>query len=144
MPQSPETKFVIDLLRRIIAHARTVIGDNARADRAVREALASNPRRPGPDGDRSFVIGVLGSISSAAREAGPGAPVLPQEAVSGAIAGLEPQDREALSLQGVFGLSPQAIAQVMGEPAEVTRERIRRSVAAVATALVPRAVASCP
>jgi len=143
MPLSPETKFVLDLLRRIIAHARTVTGDVSRADRAVNLALARNPRPPGMDADRSFVLGVLKTISSAVRDSGHGIPAPPPEAVGGAISGLELRDREALSLQRVFGLSPQGIAQVMGEPAEVSEERIRRAVETVEMALVPRAVALC-
>lgn len=144
MPQTPETEDVFDLLRRIIAHARTVTGDVLIADRVVKNALARNPRRPGSHDNRNFVLGVLRSISLAVHVSPMPAIIRSCDAIEGALAGLETRDREALSLRNLFGLSPLDISQVMAEPAELSEMRLKRASDTVGTALVPHAVAPSP
>jgi len=133
-----ETRRVIEVLQRVIAHARAVFGDVALADEAVRVALSRNPRHGDPAAGDAFMIPVLRTISQMARMPGACSRHLPLDAVGGALVGLDARDRECLSLQGIFGFDAERISEVTGEAVDLTEERLRRAVISVGACLVPR------
>jgi len=136
-----ETRRVIEVLQRVIAHARAVFGDVALADEAVRLALSRNPRpAEAADAGDAFVIPVLRAISRTAGTRGEAGRSVPLDAVGGALGGLATRDRECLSLQAIFGFDAYRISEVTGESADLTEERLRRGVLAVGSCLVPRGV----
>jgi len=136
-----ETRRVIEVLQRVIAHARAVFGDVALADEAVRIALSRSPRPAVPaSGGDAFVLPVLRVISQMAGTRGAESRYLPLDAVGGALVGLDARDRECLSLQAIFGLDADRISEVTGEAVDLTEERLRRAVVAVGACLVPRGV----